>query len=466
MLSRAEVATIRAKVAPPPETDLEARRRELKKLSDERVKHWPNTLEATRMKKQNWKLEKEQRLEEERLQIDRREAELQRQMRLETIAKANAALYEQTDKIKSLRSALLYGDILETRAAQVQEAQARRARSSVRDAAYLEQALRGARAVEEREEREARARKAASATLAAVQMEQLSECRDKYVASLVAERAEGARVAAEAAAAAVREREEGAAARRRARAEMEKMMAVNTSLREQREAHAQKEQEELQRCEEERGALNALAAARKALEGLRFQERQAVRQAMIDRATAELLKRSADIDNREEREAKEQRAREDAEAERRRDMRTCEHAAIEESRAQARAARAAAAADARLEGERIKAYYRQCAEEAAHQEEAEAAEALRRNLAVKASQVEQRREARERKALEDERQAAQHARLAAVAEEEKRRFAAAAQVHADELQAHGRSTYMLRRALEDAKMALPAADAVAAPSGA
>jgi hypothetical protein len=49
-----------------------------------------------------------------------REAELQRQMRFETIAKANEKLYEQTDKIKSLRSGQLYGEVIETRNAQVQ----------------------------------------------------------------------------------------------------------------------------------------------------------------------------------------------------------------------------------------------------------------------------------------------------------------------------------------------------------
>ena len=69
-LTRSELAEMRARVLPAQETDFEARRRELKRLSDERVSHWPNTLEATRMKKQNWKLEREQALEAQRVQID------------------------------------------------------------------------------------------------------------------------------------------------------------------------------------------------------------------------------------------------------------------------------------------------------------------------------------------------------------------------------------------------------------
>ena len=39
-------------------SDSEARRRMLKALSDEKVKSWPNTLQATRVKKENWKKER------------------------------------------------------------------------------------------------------------------------------------------------------------------------------------------------------------------------------------------------------------------------------------------------------------------------------------------------------------------------------------------------------------------------
>lgn len=48
---QAELDQIRAKVTKTPETDADARRRHLKMLSDERVSHWPNTLEAHRKNK-------------------------------------------------------------------------------------------------------------------------------------------------------------------------------------------------------------------------------------------------------------------------------------------------------------------------------------------------------------------------------------------------------------------------------
>lgn len=45
--------------------------------------------------------------------IDREEALLQRKLRAETITKANDKLYEQTGKMKLLRSNLLYAEVIE-----------------------------------------------------------------------------------------------------------------------------------------------------------------------------------------------------------------------------------------------------------------------------------------------------------------------------------------------------------------
>lgn len=50
----------------------EKRRRELKRLSDERVKGWPNTLDAIRIKKENWKKEKMEEDERKRREIDKK----------------------------------------------------------------------------------------------------------------------------------------------------------------------------------------------------------------------------------------------------------------------------------------------------------------------------------------------------------------------------------------------------------
>jgi hypothetical protein len=55
MISRGEMQRIQASVQPTQLTYAESKRKALKSLSDDRVKHWPNTLEASRKKKESFK---------------------------------------------------------------------------------------------------------------------------------------------------------------------------------------------------------------------------------------------------------------------------------------------------------------------------------------------------------------------------------------------------------------------------
>ena len=79
-----------------PDNHEQIRRKQLKKLSQDRLQHWPNTLEALRMKKENWIKEKAEEEENKRREIDKYEAEMRRQERLQSIKRANDMLYEQT----------------------------------------------------------------------------------------------------------------------------------------------------------------------------------------------------------------------------------------------------------------------------------------------------------------------------------------------------------------------------------
>ena len=72
ILSRDELDRIRKSVLPADHNDLKARRRtELKKLSQDRLQHWPNTLEAARLKKESYIVEKLQKEEEARQEVDK-----------------------------------------------------------------------------------------------------------------------------------------------------------------------------------------------------------------------------------------------------------------------------------------------------------------------------------------------------------------------------------------------------------
>lgn len=121
VLSRSELQRIKDSVEPSV-SDYNSKgekRAELKKKSNARLQHWPNTLEALRKKKESYLKDKEAREEMARREIDLQEAEYQKSKRLESIKRANQLLYEQTDKMKMLRSEQLYADVLQGRTEQI-----------------------------------------------------------------------------------------------------------------------------------------------------------------------------------------------------------------------------------------------------------------------------------------------------------------------------------------------------------
>lgn len=96
------------------------RKEQLKKLSEDKVKRWPNTLDAMRLKKERFVKEREDEEEAKRQEIDRQEAEIRNTKRLESIERANMLIYNQTDKMKNLKSQLQYADVLHTRKSQIE----------------------------------------------------------------------------------------------------------------------------------------------------------------------------------------------------------------------------------------------------------------------------------------------------------------------------------------------------------
>jgi len=112
-ISESDLDRIKSSICDPAQTNREAKRCHLKHLSTQRTEKWPNTLEAMRRKKENWKKDKEEREELERLKIDEEESRLQKEYRTKQIERANRLLYEQTDRMKTLRSKELLTDVLQ-----------------------------------------------------------------------------------------------------------------------------------------------------------------------------------------------------------------------------------------------------------------------------------------------------------------------------------------------------------------
>lgn len=113
ILRGSEVNRIRSSIHDPVQTDKEARRQALREKSQQRTDKWPNTLEAMRRKKDNWKKDREEREEKRRLAIDANELRLQKEARLRQIERANQLIYNQTDKMKTLRSKMLQCDVIQ-----------------------------------------------------------------------------------------------------------------------------------------------------------------------------------------------------------------------------------------------------------------------------------------------------------------------------------------------------------------
>eukprot|EP01031_Cornospumella_fuschlensis_P033866 gene33866-40975_t len=119
ILTKEELERMRNSVRPAEEQPWNAtleKKKRLKALSDEKVKNWPNTLEALRKKKESF-LKDRAALEELKRQ---EEAEMRREARLEAIRRANDLLYDQTDKMKLLKSQKLYADVVYDRVGQIE----------------------------------------------------------------------------------------------------------------------------------------------------------------------------------------------------------------------------------------------------------------------------------------------------------------------------------------------------------
>ncbi len=72
VLSQSDLARMKRSVQSIPEdTSAQDRRAELKRRSEERVKNWPNTLEALRKKKENFLKDREEQEEKRRQEIDK-----------------------------------------------------------------------------------------------------------------------------------------------------------------------------------------------------------------------------------------------------------------------------------------------------------------------------------------------------------------------------------------------------------
>ncbi|RHY27341.1 hypothetical protein DYB32_006855 [Aphanomyces invadans] len=331
-LNESDLDRIRQSISDPVQSNREAKRQHLKELSTQRTGKWPNTLEAMRRKKENWKKDKEEREEAERLKIDEEELRLQKEYRTKQIERANRLLYEQTDRMKTLRSKELLADVLQDREYQIGEKQAVKALDKkVEDGwtATLMTQLRDAdrKADEERKEREHKHKE-----LAVMQQKQLEEYKNTHIAHLREEMRDGERIKAKAEQDARDEQEAELARKRRVKQANEDTRLANERLKLLRKQEEEKEEaEELKRQEDAR-KKEERTMKRNELQRQRDEKKAAQKMRMIDLATENLLRFEAKSEARLENQKKEVRQKEDNEIKFRAERRAAQKSAIDHSR--------------------------------------------------------------------------------------------------------------------------------------
>ena len=430
VISRSEIERMKRSVLPPAETVnvRQEKMKTLKQLSNDRVKNWPNTLEALRSKKESYMKERELLEEEKRREIDRevinlifrfnahrqyQEAELRRQTRLEAINRANDLLYEQTDKMKYLRSQELLSDVVYSRKFQLDEKSQRRELEKLEAAKHHEDVM-ATVALGERKDREKQERmkkKVEEVTIA--RKEQLDEVFAKRRAEMEEERQIGLRMKEEA----QRQLERDIAARRERQRQIDQsnldMAKANEQLRILRDEYRALEEEEMRRRAGEEEVIESRKKVRKALEIRKFEKAQVARQQIIDAATKALALRSDKEQAIMEKQATEQRAKEDKAIADKESRRQKEWNAIVHSRADQVEKKRAQAEKDRIEEDRMISLWMEQARKGQEEERDKQIQARATTIAVKKEQhalaAAKRQERIEQRILESERERALHA---------------------------------------------------------
>ncbi|CUF96817.1 Hypothetical protein, putative [Bodo saltans] len=167
------------------------RREDVRQRSEARVAHWPNTIEAQRLRKEQARHDRLDRDEERRLRIDEEERQLREQKKAQAVERANVLLYEENDKVKNFTSKLFLTTVLEEREKQlaIKEERRRLEKQLEMEAVLVEQeALRKA---EEEEIKKNAGAKARTFSLKAAQLDQIEGIRQQKIQERDFGRAEG-----------------------------------------------------------------------------------------------------------------------------------------------------------------------------------------------------------------------------------------------------------------------------------
>lgn len=432
----------------PPNRAAMDKRAQLKALSNERQSHWPNTLVATRKKREAAFRNKEAIAEEQRKVQDKEEAELRRVERLNAINRANDLLYEQTDCMKVLRSKELLSDCLHDRTFQIEDKEKVKQAEKEREARHHQVVLETVKSLEEKEREKEAAVQKRIADVTIVREQQLKEVRAARAADAAEQVAIGEQMRRDAEALA---KEEERNAIEKARITKEKnyeFLMGNEQLKEIKRQIKIQEEKDNARREAEVDVIENRKKVRKALEVRKFDKAQQTRLKMIDRATELLAKKVSGDNALLNKQVNEQREKEDKKFADKEAHRQAEwDKTIESRRQQVEAKKQRKAIERKEEDEMIGNWRRQA--DAENEKELEKQrKAYNANVDLKKMQktqaLERQREKQEMELLDAERERLYREK----GDEEDARFKEVCKKEIQRYAADGKPLYPLYRAME------------------
>lgn len=273
-----------------PVANWESERAQLSKTSKDRAAKWGNTIAAQRRQKEEAKKAKVEQVEMGRRELDRQEAEIRARKRADAIERAQRMLYEDSDKVKTFSSGMLLSDVIEERQAQIGLSQTKRQIEAAEDEEWFELQQKQWSAHDARETQQEQSRLAKVSQVGAMRADQLEKTKANIIARRAAEIREGVAINNRAQEELERQKQEildKAASTRRAQEETAHM---NKLLQQRREKERMAIEKEERKIEAYARKKENLAQERKDRAEEKFMEEMAVRQKMIDRANEHLAK--------------------------------------------------------------------------------------------------------------------------------------------------------------------------------
>mmetsp|Transcript_2754 Transcript_2754/g.3012 ORF Transcript_2754/g.3012 Transcript_2754/m.3012 type:complete len:453 (+) Transcript_2754:234-1592(+) len=151
------------------------KRERLKRLSDDRVSRWTDTLKSKRKARLEWKEMNQNRIELERQALDKDEFELQTRNSISTVQKANRLVYEQNENVRRLRSDQFYTDVMAEREEQIAVKRKSQAQLIKEEQKWHDDAMARNRKEEKRAQDEVKAKKAKAVEFAEAMKQQKLE---------------------------------------------------------------------------------------------------------------------------------------------------------------------------------------------------------------------------------------------------------------------------------------------------